>query len=137
VNVAIVGSRSLSVSVEPVMRASVRRLFAVHGTALRIVSGGARGVDALAERIAQEETAHDALVFVAKWEIYGRAAGPLRNEKIVEAADMLVAFWDGASRGTAHSASLARAKGIPTHVYNAATGRWTSDATPAPATTPR
>ena len=33
-------------------------------------------------------------------EKYGRAAGPLRNEKMVECADLVVAFWDGRSRGT-------------------------------------
>jgi len=66
---------------------------------LRIISGGARGVDSLAEQWADE---NDVLCDVIKpeWEKYGKAAGFIRNSKIVEQCDEVIAFWDGVSRGT-------------------------------------
>lgn len=64
-----------------------------------VVSGGAKGVDALGERYAMEKnkTLH---IYEADWERHGRAAGPLRNKKMAENADALIAIWDGKSKGT-------------------------------------
>jgi hypothetical protein len=64
-----------------------------------VVSGGAKGVDALGEQYAIEtnKTLH---IYEADWERHGRAAGPLRNKKMAENADALIAIWDGKSRGT-------------------------------------
>lgn len=64
-----------------------------------IISGGARGADSLAEKLAQK---HGLPITIMKpdWAQYGRAAGPIRNRDIVNAADMVVAFWDGQSKGT-------------------------------------
>ena len=39
---------------------------------------------------------------IADWEKYGNAAGYIRNVKMAQAADFLVAFWDGKSKGTKH-----------------------------------
>ena len=39
-------------------------------------------------------------IFMAEWDKYGRAAGPIRNEKMVDIANLVIAFWDGKSRGT-------------------------------------
>ena len=83
-----------------------------------VVSGGARGVDrtaanaALARGLKVEE-------YLAEWDKHGKAAGYLRNRTIVGVADRLVAFWDGASKGTAHSIQLANEKGIPVDVRRA------------------
>ena len=64
-----------------------------------IVSGGARGADALAERYAKEHN-YQLEVFHADWNKYGKSAGIRRNKQMAEVADALVAFWDGKSRGT-------------------------------------
>ncbi len=80
-----------------------------------IVSGGARGADTLAEKYAKEFN-KGILVFGADWQLKGRAAGIIRNREIVKASDELLAFWDGESRGTAHSIELAQKKGIPVHI---------------------
>jgi hypothetical protein len=63
-----------------------------------IVSGGARGIDALGERYARE---HDYPLkrFPADWERYGRAAGSIRNKQMAEYADVLIAFSSG-GKGT-------------------------------------
>lgn len=69
-------------------------------TDICILSGGCRGVDEMGERYAAE---HGYAVerFPADWKRHGRAAGPIRNRQMVDAADCVIAFWDGRSRGTA------------------------------------
>ena len=64
-----------------------------------ILSGHCSGVDAMAERYADENN-YDLEIYPADWEKHGKAAGPLRNKKMVEKSDCVVAFWDGKSRGT-------------------------------------
>lgn len=64
-----------------------------------IISGGAKGADTLAEEYANNH--HIPLqVFPAKWDQYGKRAGYIRNVKIVENSDVVIAFWDGKSKGT-------------------------------------
>lgn len=72
-----------------------------------VVSGGAPGVDQTAEWAAVA-MGFSVFSFAPDWTRYGKSAGMIRNAKIVEHCDELVAFWDGASRGTAHSIDLAR-----------------------------
>lgn len=82
---------------------------------VQIVSGYCRGADALGERYATE---HGIPVkrFPADWLAYGKAAGPIRNRKMAEYAaerdGMLVAFWDGKSRGTASMIRIAEKAGL-------------------------
>lgn len=64
-----------------------------------IISGTARGADKLGERYA-EEMGHNVMRFPADWEQYGKSAGYIRNKEMAEVADMLIAFWDGESKGT-------------------------------------
>lgn len=73
----------------------------------QIISGGARGADSLAERFAEENDI-EIKVYPAEWDKYGKKAGYLRNELIVQAADVVIAFWNGVSRGTKHSIDLAK-----------------------------
>lgn len=39
-------------------------------------------------------------VFKPDWNKYGKRAGAIRNQQIVDEADKIVAFWDGKSKGT-------------------------------------
>lgn len=72
-----------------------------------IISGGANGVDTLAEQFARNH--HKQMeIFPAEWKKYGKSAGPRRNRLIVENADAVVAFPANDSRGTMHSISLAK-----------------------------
>lgn len=75
-----------------------------------VVSGGAAGVDSLAERQAKARGLQT-LIFLPDWKRYGKSAGFRRNRDIVAAADKVVAFWDGHSRGTANDIALAREMG--------------------------
>ena len=82
-----------------------------------LVSGGARGADALAERLAGERGL-TIDVIRADWQRYGRGAGPIRNKQIVESADLVIAFWDGKSRGTRSALSHAEQIGVPVEVHH-------------------
>lgn len=56
-------------------------------------------------------------VFVADWNKYGRAAGPIRNGQMVEEADLLIAFWDGNSKGTLSAITQAVKKKLRVKIY--------------------
>ena len=86
---------------------------------ITIVSGGCRGADTLGERYASEHGI-PIKVFPADWKTWGRAAGPIRNRQMAEFASaghgILIAFWDGKSRGTASMIRLAGQYGLDTLV---------------------
>lgn len=78
-----------------------------------VVSGGAKGADFLAARWAKEN--HIKLTeYIPDWEKYGKRAGPIRNEDIVKNSDAVLAFWDGKSKGTGNSLSIAKRLKKPT-----------------------
>ncbi len=64
-----------------------------------IISGGAGGADTLGIEFAEKHCIKTK-IFKPDWKRYGEAAGPIRNEQIVEEADVIIAFWDGESKGT-------------------------------------
>lgn len=71
-----------------------------------VVTGGARGVDEYAGHYARL-MGFEVCIWEADWDSLGKAAGPVRNELIVEDVDRVVAFWDGESRGTKNTIDLA------------------------------
>lgn len=73
----------------------------------KIVSGGAKGADSLGEEYADEHEIEKE-IFLPDWNKHGRSAGYIRNHKIMVNSDIAIAFWDGKSKGTAHSIDLAR-----------------------------
>ena len=75
-----------------------------------IISGGAKGADKLAEKYA-EENGIETKIFKPDWKRYGKGAGLIRNKQIVENADLIIAFWDGKSKGTAHTITYAQKSG--------------------------
>lgn len=68
---------------------------------IEVVCGEARGADLLGRDLAinQQWVIHS---FPAKWKTHGKSAGYHRNADMGKFADVLVAFWDGKSRGTKH-----------------------------------
>lgn len=80
-----------------------------------VVCGMARGADRLGERYAKEH-GYKIRYFPADWDIDGKAAGFIRNVKMAENADALVAFWDGKSAGTKHMIETAQSKGLAVRI---------------------
>lgn len=72
-----------------------------------IVSGGAYGTDSMAKLYALQNNI-PITEFLPEWDKYGKKAGPIRNEKIVNYCERLIAFWNGKSAGTKNSINLAR-----------------------------
>jgi len=72
-----------------------------------VISGGAKGVDTLAENWARENGI-EVQIFPADWARYGRGAGRVRNHDIIQSCDQCIAFWDGNSKGTKHSIDLCK-----------------------------
>ncbi len=66
---------------------------------LIFVSGGCRGADKLGEEYAIRH-GYDIEQYLADWELYGKYAGPKRNEQMARVADYVICFWDGKSIGT-------------------------------------
>ena len=86
------------------------------GAAL-VITGGAKGVDALAEEFARERGI-PTLTVKPVYERYGRAAPIRRDEEMVDMADAVLVIWDGVSRGSRHTAEYARRKGKPVTVVS-------------------
>ena len=72
-----------------------------------IVSGGAKGADTLAERYAKEKNI-PTKIFLPDYDLYGKRAPLARNIEIINEVEMVVAFWDGHSRGTKHALDYAK-----------------------------
>ena len=82
-----------------------------------IVSGGARGADALGERYAREHRM-ELHIYPADWKTYGKLAGFIRNAAMAHIADELVAFWDGRSHGTRNMIEQMVRLGKPVAVFD-------------------
>lgn len=113
--VAIIGSRGVS-SYDLVEEAVVRSGFLVSS----VISGGARGADTLALRYAWSHGFWPDRweLLPANWEKYGRVAGRIRNNRMADKADAIVAIWDGSSPGTAHMIECGLQRKLPIYVYN-------------------
>lgn len=82
---------------------------------VEVVSGGAKGADALGETYAREKNI-PTTIFKPEWGKYGRSAGFKRNKDIIDRCDVCFAFWDGESRGTKHDIDLCKQAGKPCEI---------------------
>ena len=105
--VAIIGSRTLTVD-NP-------GAYLPPGTD-EIVSGGARGVDACARSYARAKGLK-LKEFLPDYQTYGRSAPLRRNLQIVQYSDLVLAFWDGKSRGTASVLRHCKRLGVPFKLF--------------------
>lgn len=99
--------------------AEFERLLAEHLAsfpAKLIISGGARGADRFAEWYCRDHKIENKIM-PADWKGRGRSAGFIRNLEMLAEADMVVAFWDGKSRGTEHTIIQAQRQNKPTRVF--------------------
>lgn len=83
-----------------------------------VVSGGAVGPDIYGEKYACDNKI-PIKYFPADWKKYGKAAGPIRNEEMVDYVGkegQVIVIWDGESHGTLSTIRLAKAKGVPLYI---------------------
>ncbi len=81
-----------------------------------IVSGGARGVDTLARKYAKDNGLK-LTEFLPEYDKYGKSAPLRRNISIIENSDMVLAFWDGKSRGTRFVIDNCNKRGVPVKIF--------------------
>ena len=127
--IAIIGSRTLTPLFYETMRDYILTCMKDNHPDDKIeevISGGARGADALGEKFSLDVLKKPCTVFPAEWEKYGRSAGYRRNSLIINAADVVFAFWDGVSNGTKHSIELAVNSKKPVYI-NRPTAAWFED----------
>ncbi|MBX6424156.1 DUF2493 domain-containing protein [Thermosulfurimonas sp. F29] len=116
--ICVCGSRSITDRDEVFSR--LDRLVADLDLAqVTIIAGGAKGVDHLAKewaksrRISFKEFPAD---WDRDWDRYSKRADKVRNRRMAEVADLVIALWDGVSTGTAHMVVTAHELGKPVRV---------------------
>ena len=99
----IVGSRSITgFDLSPYITAEVDT----------VISGGAEGVDRLAEQYADSHRLSK-YILRPRYDLYGRAAPLKRNEQMVDLADAILVIWDGQSKGTKYTLNYSKKKNKP------------------------
>lgn len=87
---------------------------------MTVVHGAARGADLMAHTIVNR-SGRSGMVsepHPAKWDIYGKRAGFVRNQLMVElGADLCLAFIEDGSKGATMCAQMAEHEGIPVRRY--------------------
>lgn len=71
-----------------------------------IITGGANGIDALAEEYADKHHLSK-LVMRPEYKLYRKAAPLKRNSRMIEVADKVLIIWDGVSKGTKYTIDCA------------------------------
>lgn len=73
----------------------------------KVLVGGAKGIDMMVLNYLMTLGRHNNKAYMfaydvmdAEWDKYGRAAGPIRNSKMVKICTQGATIWDGKSRGT-------------------------------------
>lgn len=117
-DITIVGGRDFNNY--PVLKMSMWNtiaLFDLDPKQLTFHSGRARGADSLGEKFAQ--SIHAPLIFyVPDWDRFGRSAGIRRNIEMSDAVGIIVAFFDGVSRGTKHMIEYSQSKNKLVIIYD-------------------
>ena len=75
-----------------------------------VISGGASGVDTLAEQYADKHRLSKYIIR-PRYDLYGRRAPLKRNEEMIGMADAVLIIWDGQSKGTEYSIKYAKKVG--------------------------
>ena len=88
-----------------------------------IISGHAKGADALSEQWAKKREV-SLEIYPAEWNVYGKSAGFIRNQQMIDEGlpDLVVAFQGG--KGTLNMLTLANRANIPLYNVSDSNG-WT------------
>ena len=101
------------------VKETVKSLVDEHGKII-IIEGGAKGADTLAKNAAIE-LGIEYREYKADWKRYGRAAGPKRNQLMIdtENPDLVIAFHEDleSGKGTKDMLKRAEKEGVKTIIY--------------------
>ena len=86
-----------------------------------IITGSASGVDAAATKAARARGLGVQVMPASFDEMSDASRSAARNQRLVDACDVLVAFWDGTSKGTRTTVECALDAGKEVHVFVAPT----------------
>jgi predicted Rossmann fold nucleotide-binding protein DprA/Smf involved in DNA uptake len=111
VRVAIVGSRRFS---DPERVSDYVRALPPRAS---IITGSASGVDAAATRAARAKGIPVQVMPASLDELADPSKSAARNQRLIDACDVLVAFWDGSSKGTRATVERALDSGKEVHVF--------------------
>lgn len=81
-----------------------------------IVSGGATGIDLLAKQ-ASQKLSIKYTCFEPDYKTYGRSAPLIRNKTIADNSNLVLAFWDGKSKGTQNIILYCIKQNIPFKIF--------------------
>ena len=109
--VAIVGSRHFS---EP---ARVAEYVNALPPKASIITGSASGVDAEATKAARAKGISVQVMPASFDELSDASKAAARNQRLIDACDVLVAFWDGSSKGTRATVDRALDSGKEVHIF--------------------
>jgi len=111
VRVAIVGSRRYS---EP---GRVTEYVNALPPKASIITGSASGVDAAATKAARAKGIPVHVIPASFEELANASMSAARNQRLVDSCDVLVAFWDGTSKGTRATIDRALDSSKEVHVF--------------------
>ena len=119
--VIVCGSRNWDLSADVAESIVLRMIWRAAPNRLTVVVGGCpTGIDRVFE-VAARECGADVEVHEARWQEEGKAAGPKRNQRMVDlGADICVGFSEDLrrSKGTSDCLSRALAAGIPVYLID-------------------
>lgn len=84
---------------------------------IEIISGGATGPDTTAVEYAKIRNV-PTKVFLPNWNKFGKAAGAVRNKQMVDEVELVLAFWDGKSKGTKITIDYANSIGVQCYIIS-------------------
>lgn len=82
-----------------------------------VITGSASGVDAAATKAARAKGIPVQVLPASFEEISDAGRSAARNQRLIDACDVLVAFWDGSSKGTRSTVERALDSGKEVHVF--------------------
>ncbi|MEO8743765.1 MAG: SLOG family protein [Candidatus Dormiibacterota bacterium] len=82
-----------------------------------IITGSASGVDAAATKAARAKGIAVRVMPASFEELSDASRSAVRNQRLIDACDVLVAFWDGTSKGTRATVERALDSGKEVHVF--------------------
>lgn len=111
--ISIIGSRSFDD--EQLFKETLQSLISGIDSPITIISGGAKGADSFAADFAIMNN-YLLVIYKPDWRKHGKAAGVIRNTQIVSESDIVIAFWDGESKGTLDSINKAKKMNKELHI---------------------